>query len=258
MRDGPASGRRSPSATARGRRSVRPHRRPPTARDEIVDVDHDPDPTRFQDRAAATALQGGDAALPAAGQAACPIAEAPRPRRGRRGRAASRPRAAGASRRLRPARAASIAGAVIVSRWSASADRSDLVAQPIDDPVGLLARARHDLVAFTPGLAALLGCLPQRFGAADLRRAGAFERLARLALGRLDRGQGLLERTLRVRQARAGVRDDPVRQAEPLGDRERLAAAGQADRQPVRRRQRLEVELDGGVARARASCARTP
>ena len=40
-------------------------------------------------------------------------------------------------------------------------------------------------------------------------------------------------------------------QPEPLGDRERLAAARQADRQAVGRRQRLEVELDRGVARAR-------
>ena len=41
-----------------------------------------------------------------------------------------------------------------------------------------------------------------------------------------------------------------LRQAEPLGDREGLAAAGQADRQAVGRRQRLEVELDRGVAGA--------
>ena len=38
------------------------------------------------------------------------------------------------------------------------------------------------------------------------------------------------------------------RQAQPLGDREGLAAAGQADRQLVRGRQRLEVELHRGVA----------
>ena len=37
-------------------------------------------------------------------------------------------------------------------------------------------------------------------------------------------------------------------QAQPLGDREGLAAARQPDRQPVGRRQRLEVELDRRVA----------
>ena len=40
-------------------------------------------------------------------------------------------------------------------------------------------------------------------------------------------------------------------QPEPLGDGEGLAAAGQADGQPVGRRQRVEVELDRGVARPR-------
>ena len=50
------------------------------------------------------------------------------------------------------------------------------------------------------------------------------------------------------RQARAGVGDDAGVEAEPLGDRERLAAARQPDREPVRRRERLEVELDRRVA----------
>ena len=52
-------------------------------------------------------------------------------------------------------------------------------------------------------------------------------------------------------QPRAGVGDDRLGQAESLGDGERLAAAGQPDRQAVRRRQRLEVEFDRGVARPR-------
>ena len=88
-------------------------------------------------------------------------------------------------------------------------------------------------------------------GRAQLGRPGAIERVAGRALGRLDRRQGRLERALRLGQPRAGVGDDRLGQAEPLGDREGLAAARQADRQPVRRRQRLEVELDRGVARPR-------
>ena len=56
-----------------------------------------------------------------------------------------------------------------------------------------------------------------------------------LALGRLDRGERRLERLLRLGQPRAGVADDLLGQPEPLGDRERLAAAGQADRQAVGR-----------------------
>ena len=98
----------------------------------------------------------------------------------------------------------------------------------------------------------------QRLGRARLGGPGPLERLARLALGLADRGERRLERALRLGQARAGVGDDRLRQPEPLGDRERLAAAGQPDRQPVGRRQRLEVELDRRVARRRASCGRTP
>ena len=55
---------------------------------------------------------------------------------------------------------------------------------------------------------------------------------------------------MRLGQARPRVVDDLLGQAEPLGDRERLAPAGQPDRQAVGRRQRLEVEFDRGVARA--------
>ena len=54
---------------------------------------------------------------------------------------------------------------------------------------------------------------------------------------------------LALRQARPGVGHDLLGQAEPLGDRERLAAAGQADRQAIGRRERLEIELDRRVAR---------
>ncbi len=84
---------------------------------------------------------------------------------------------------------------------------------------------------------------------AELGGPRPVERIAGGPLGGLDRGQGRLERALRLGQPRAGVGDDGLGQPEPLGDREGLAAARQADRQAVGRRQRLEVELDGGVAR---------
>ena len=70
-----------------------------------------------------------------------------------------------------------------------------------------------------------------------------------LALLLADRRERRLERLLVLREPAARVGDDRLGQAEPLGDRERLAAAREADRQAVGRRQRLEVELDRGVAR---------
>ena len=104
------------------------------------------------------------------------------------------------------------------------------------------------VVALLPGAAPLLLGDAQRLGRAQLGGSRAVERLAGLALGRLDRGQGRLERALRLGQARPGVGDDRLREPEPLGDREGLAPAGQPDGQAVGRRQRLEVELDRGVA----------
>ena len=128
---------------------------------------------------------------------------------------------------------------------------ADLVAQALDDPLRLCPGRPDGLVAFAPRPTPLLLGEPQRVGGAYVGGARPVERGVRLAFGRLDRRQGRLERPLGLGQSRAGVVDDLLRQAEPLGDRERLAPAGQADRQSVRRRQRLEVELDRGVACAR-------
>ena len=110
------------------------------------------------------------------------------------------------------------------------ADRTDFVPQAVEDPLRLLPCVRDDLLALAACLAALLGGLAQGLGAAQLHGAGLVPRGAGLALGRLQGGQGLLERSLRVGQARTGIGDDPVRQAEALGDGEGLASAGQADR----------------------------
>ena len=69
-------------------------------------------------------------------------------------------------------------------------------------------------------------------------------------LGRRDRGQRLLHRGMLGRDALARISQDRRWQAETLGDGERLALAGKADRQAERRAQRGHVELDRGVADA--------
>ena len=89
--------------------------------------------------------------------------------------------------------------------------------------------------------------LAERLGRPLLGRLGTVERLARLALRLADPRERLLERPLVLGQPRPGVGDDRRVEPEPLGDRERLAAAGQPDREPVRRRERLQVELDRRV-----------
>ena len=218
-------------------------------------------PADLERRPPAAPLERRDPPLPAAGPAARPLPDPPRvrfrPARGRR------------RRRLGSGRRPSVALGALdrrvegrrgdASRARAPARRrTDLVTQVVDDPFRLRARRPHRLVAFAACAAPFLVGDPQRFGGAQLGGPRAVERLARRALGLADRGEGLLERPLRLGQARPRVGDDRVRQPEPLGDREGLAATGQPDRQPVRRRQRLEVELDRRVPRARASCGRTP
>ena len=146
--------------------------------------------------------------------------------------------------------AASSVPAVTVSRSSARRVSRELRPQVLHDAIGLQAGGANVLVPFAPGLATLLRRGSQRVGGPGLGREGAVERLTRLTLGRLDRGERRLERALRLGQARSGVVDDGFGKPEPLGDREGLAAAGQADREAIGRRQRLDVELDGGVARA--------
>ena len=48
----------------------------------------------------------------------------------------------------------------------------------------------------------------------------------------------------------ARIGQDRLRKAEPIGDREGLALAGEADRQPIGRPQGADVELDGGIRHA--------
>ena len=179
---------------------------------------------------------------------------------GRLGRPAPprRPGVARGSPRPAPARRRATA-AVSVSRSSARAGRRrPRRAGRLDDPLGLGPGGADRLGPLAAGPAPLLLGDPQRVGRPQLGGPGAIEQVAGLGLGRPDRREGRLERALRLGQARARVGHDRLGQAEPLGDREGLAAAGQPDRQAIGRRQRVEVELDGRVASPRAWCARRP
>ena len=124
----------------------------------------------------------------------------------------------------------------------------DLTADARHEPLRFRACLHDGRLAVAPGAGALFLGVAQRLDGPCLGQAGAFERVGGLALGLPDRGQGRLEVPLRLGQPRAGVGHDLLGQAEPLGDRERLAPAGQADRQAIGRRERLEIELDRRVA----------
>jgi hypothetical protein len=76
----------------------------------------------------------------------------------------------------------------------------------------------------------------------------AIESVGRRGLCGLDRGQRLLELLLGHGQARSGIGHQLRAQAQALGDLERVARAGQADRQVVSRTQRVEVELHRRIA----------
>ena len=78
---------------------------------------------------------------------------------------------------------------------------ADLGPQVLDDPFRLQAGGSHRVVALLPGAAAFLLGDAQCLGRAQLGGPGAIERLAGLALGRLDRRQRRLERALRLGQA---------------------------------------------------------
>ena len=259
-RHGPGAARAAARATFEvGAGASSRRRRDPAAvvaerRHEVLDVDRDAHPARLERRPPAAPFERGDPALPAARPAARPLAELPRPLDGGLGdrRRRRRPRAGGA----RPASARATASSrtrrgdrLALERL---AGRRDLrragrrrSARPRSGPRGPPRRARAAPVAAPP--AAACSASAARSSAARARSSAS---LVSPSVARID-GERRLERALRLGQPRAGVVDDRLGQAEPLGDRERLAAAGQADRQAVGRRQRLEVELDRGVARAR-------
>ena len=184
------------------------------------------------------------------------IAEPPDVRRLRRDRlpapagvpSAGQTGRAGASAR---ATAASSDGAVTVSALQRAARRPDLVADRLDEPLRL---GRGP-----PATASSRSRRARRRSSSAVRRASA----ARASAARARSSASLVSPSVsRIRASvsskarwfsdsreRASATIAAV-EAEPLGDRERLAAARQPDRQAVRRRERLEVELDRGVPRA--------
>jgi hypothetical protein len=125
--------------------------------------------------------------------------------------------------------------------------RPDLVAQGLDELFRLAPRGADRVVPLAAGASPLFVGRAQCLGRAGLGRAGPLERLARLALGLADPGERLLERALVLRQSRARVGDD-------AGSRPRRSAIANAWLPPgrpigeaVRRRERLEIELDRRV-----------
>ena len=103
------------------------------------------------------------------------------------------------------------------------------------------------LLALAPGTGSLFLGLATRRAGARLRLGRARQRILGRLLRLPDRRERPLELLLRLAQPRAGILDQRRRQAEPLGDREGVGGARQADLQVVGRAQRLQVELDRGV-----------
>src|SRR5207244_10214452 len=117
---------------------------------------------------------------------------------------------------------------------------ADLAAQIVDQALALFTGGPDEVFPLGSCPAPLLVSLAERLRGPQLGCPRSIERLARLVLRHPDPGQRFLEGALILREARAGVRNDRRIEAESGGDRERLAATRQADRQPVRRRQGLE------------------
>ena len=122
----------------------------------------------------------------------------------------------------------------------------------LDDPLRLGAGRLDRLVALAAGPPPLLLGDPQRArrSRSSAARARSSASLVSPSVVRIEASVASNERCDSVRRERASATIG-LGQPEPLGDREGLAAAGQPDRQAVGRRQRLEVELDRGVAHAR-------
>ena len=194
-------------------------------------VHQDPHPAGLERRPQAALVHRGDATLPSTRPAARPVADLPLAGfRGRRGR--FRPVLHGrepGGDGLRPVdRRVQRAG-----RHGFPLERptrlGELRPQVFHDTIGLQTGRANVLVPFAPGLATLLRRGPQRVGGPGLRCERAVERLARLTLGRLDRGERRLERALRLGQARSGVVDDRLREV-PAARRSRTPGCRRAGR----------------------------
>ncbi len=127
-------------------------------------------------------------------------------------------------------------------------------------PPGRSASARtcaERSVSLAPGPRALLLGLARASRRAPPRRGHAPGPRPSRACWRLDRCE-CRPRTPAARATAASGHRRPgsAAQAQTLGDGERLARARQADREVVGRAERLQVEVDRGVHRAAACCAR--
>ena len=127
---------------------------------------------------------------------------------------------------------------------------ADLGAQVIHEALRLRPRGGDRRLTLAPCAAPLLLGDPLGLRRLDLRGSRPVEHRPGLHVRRADRRERLLEGDLALGQPAAGIRDDRRRQAEPLGNRERLAPAGQPDPEAIRGAERLQVELDGGIADA--------
>ena len=138
------------------------------------------------------------------------------------------------------------------------ARRGHLGPQVGHDPLRLGARGADRLVALLAGAPPLLLGGPQRLGRPQLGVPRPVQRLARLALGRPDRGQGRLERALRSRSAASARRSRSPR-AGPAARRSRTPGCRPAGRSSAGR----SATASRGRTRRRrcaprAWCGRTP
>ncbi len=120
-----------------------------------------------------------------------------------------------------------------------------------EQAIGLRARLPKGILALAPRAATLFLRQAQGLGRANLCRPSSRQDVGRLAFGLPDLGEGRLEGSLGLAQARPGVGDDLLGQPQSLRDRECLRPARQADREAIGRAEGLEVELDRRVRRAR-------
>ena len=145
---------------------------------------------------------------------------------------------------------------VTVSRSSRRRTPATSSLRPSDQALGVVAGRPDRLVTLAAGPAALL--VRGQSASAALPRPGLASASAISVSGGLDRRERLLEGLLLLGQACPRVGDDRVGQAESLGDGEGLTPAGQADREPVRRRRTSPRRTRPTRCGPRASCGRRP
>ena len=151
-----------------------------------------------------------------------------------------------------------LAGAFEVGRRLLEARRLHLAARALQHPLRVADLLAHALVRLGAQSLALVGQrreLPLEVAAQLLGGVAVGGGAGGAVLGsaelRAQIAEHRLEVALAVRKPLARGLDDRAGHPQPLGDRERVGLARHADAQPVGRRQRLHVELHGGVEDAR-------